>query len=276
MMNVFSENDLEILIATKDRTNFDFLLVMFPFKHFSNYTILIVNQSKESFLTSDVPSVRVINSTEIGLSKSRNMAINNAAKKICLIADDDVVYSVDFEKEIIRAFGVFQKPSIITFNHKRLGKESSQNCSRKRYNHTFNTIGGICSIEIAFQLRDIKKYEIYFDEYFGLGSFFETGEEFLFLRKALKLNLKLYYYPTVIVSHPLLTSGEKQGDNRLIFARAALNYKIKGGLAYLWLIKYLLFLFRNNYIKKTELFNKFKIGLLGINKFKEFEKNRYC
>lgn len=81
MSNVFSENDLEILIATQNRINFDFLLLMFPFEHFSNFNLVIVNQTKDWFLKSDYHNIKVINVNEKGLSKSRNKAIQNASKK---------------------------------------------------------------------------------------------------------------------------------------------------------------------------------------------------
>ena len=42
MTNVFLESDLEILIATKNRNNLDFLVQMFPFTSFSNFNILII------------------------------------------------------------------------------------------------------------------------------------------------------------------------------------------------------------------------------------------
>lgn len=268
----YTENDLEILIATKERTNLDFLLPMFPFKYFSSFNILIVNQSEECVLISDFPSVRVINSKEVGLSKSRNLAIKNASKKICLIADDDVVYSENFEKYVITAFSILSNPTIITFNHQRIGLDEPKNNSSKAYEHTLKSILNVCSIEIAFRLDEIKKNKIYFDEYFGLGSFFETSEENLFLKKVLELKLCCYYYPSVIVSHPLLSSGTQEGNDKLIFARSALIYKTKGKYVYFWLLKYMFFLFCNNYIKVSEIFEKFKIGLSGINKYKELKK----
>ena len=41
----FQETDIEILIATMHQDSLDFLLPMFPFLHFSNFRILIVNQT---------------------------------------------------------------------------------------------------------------------------------------------------------------------------------------------------------------------------------------
>lgn len=272
MTSVFSKNDLEILIATKDRGNLDFLALMFPFAPFSNFNILIINQSDSSVLTSTFDTIRVVNTNEKGLSKSRNMAINNARKKICLIADDDVVYFPNFENGIITAFNQNPNMSIFTFNHQRIGLNKPQNCSRKTYKHTKKSIWEVCSIEIAFQLSDIKKNNLLFDEYFGIGSFFETAEEFLFLRNAIQLEVNAAFYPFLIVSHPLYVSGEKQGDDKLLFARAALFYKTKANFVYFWLLKYIFFLIRNNYVKWNECAEKYKMGLSGIRKYKELVK----
>jgi hypothetical protein len=272
MTTLYTEIDFEILISTMDRASLDFLLPMFPFKHFSNFNILIINQSKSFVLESEFCSVRVINSTDIGLPKSRNLAINNANKELCLIADDDVVYLENFDKEIVETFNSIPNVSVITFNHQRMGLNYPQNSIKEGYFHDKKTIRKVCSFEMVLKLNEIKKSEIFFDEYFGLGTTFQTGDEFLFLLNLLNANQKLYYSPKNVLFHPLVSSGEYQGDDRLVYARAALNYKIYGFWAYLWLIKYIFFLYRNNYMNSNEWIYKIKIGLSGINKYKELEK----
>ncbi len=272
MTNVFSENDLEILIATKNRNNLDFLALMFPFQHFSKFNILVINQSTSSLLYSEYESVRVINIKEKGLSKSRNLAIKNSSKKICLIADDDVVYFSNFDTGIISAFNQNPAASIITFNHQREGIDKPQNSSQKVFTHTLKTIWNVSSIEIAFQVKDIKENSIHFDENFGLGSYFETAEEYFFLRDVIMFKLSALFYPFVIVSHPLVSSGENQGEDKIVLARAALFYKTKANLAYIWLLKYVFFLARNEYIDWNECVGKFKTGLSGIRKYKELVK----
>lgn len=269
----YKETDIEILIATRNRDSLDFLIPMFPSSHFSQFSILIINQTKpETLLVSDYSNVRVINSFEKGVSKSRNLAIKNAKKEICLLADDDVVYFPNFEKRIISAFNLNHNASILTFNHQRIGLNKPQNSSLKEYRHNKNSIWKVSSIEIAFKLDVIKNNKIDFDEYFGLESYFETAEEFLFLRKCLELNIKAYFSPAIIVSHPLLSSGNKEGNDELIYARAALIYKTKGKFAYLWLAKYVFFLHRNKYIQKKECLEKYKVGMAGIYKYKELVK----
>ena len=72
----FKEADIEILISTMNRDSLDFLIPMFSYSHFSNFSILIINQTQsERILTSAYSNVRVINSFEKGLSKRRNLAL---------------------------------------------------------------------------------------------------------------------------------------------------------------------------------------------------------
>jgi glycosyltransferase involved in cell wall biosynthesis len=245
---------------------------MFPFEHFSKYNILIINQTTDTNLVSSFEKVSVINVDEKGLSKSRNLALKHASKKICLIADDDVVYFSNFDIEIVSAFNKNPKASVITFNHQRVGMQVPHNKSTKEYFHSKKSLENVCSIEIAFQLNDVKENNLSFDENFGLGSYFETAEEYLFLRDAFKLKLIVLFYPFVLVSHPLISSGENQGSDTILFARGALFYKIKDKLAYIWLFKYVFFLVRNNYVYWAQCTHKYKTGLSGIKKYKELVK----
>lgn len=274
MLNVFSEKDFEILIATKDRSNLDFLLPMFPFEHFSTFNILIINQSLTQVLNSDFDLVRVINVPEKGLSKSRNKAIQNASAKLCLLADDDVIFAKDFDKKIILAFANLPHADIITFNHQRIGDLRPHKKQNSSFLHDKKSVWNVSSIEIVFKLDKIRKNNIFFDEHFGLGSFFETAEEFLFLRSALLQKLKLYFNPEIIVSHPSFSSGNDVSSDTLIYARAALYYKLHGNFSLVLLVKYMFFLIRKKYIRFPELGKKYKIGLAGIAKFKQITKNK--
>lgn len=112
----FTETDVEILISTMNQNSLDFLVPMFPFLHFSNLQILIVNQTQTGKeLLSIYPNVRIINSFEKGLTKSRNLALENAAGKILIIADDDVVYQQGFVAKIINAYNQFPHAATINF-----------------------------------------------------------------------------------------------------------------------------------------------------------------
>ena len=102
---MFQKSDIQILIATMNRTNFDFLKAMFIFSDFSNFNLLVINQTTpDKLLQSDFENVEVINSFDKGLSKSRNLALQMASKDLVILTDDDVVFQSSFENFVLNTF----------------------------------------------------------------------------------------------------------------------------------------------------------------------------
>lgn len=211
MTNEFKKQDLEILVSTMNRNSLDFLIPMFPFCHFSDFSILIINQTEESnLLVSDFPSVRVINSFEKGLSKSRNLALKNAIGKIVLIADDDVVYKADFDKAIIQAYNQYKDKAVISFCiEKHNGLPFKKYSPNAKMNLSLMELFNVLSIEISLNKSFVDKIGVRFDENFGLGSTFEMGEEAIFLSDIkYKIN-QIAFVPSLIATHPEISSNEK-------------------------------------------------------------------
>ena len=267
MNSVAIKNDcLEILVSTNVMDSDEFIYKMF--KNYSNFNnpVLVINQSKKkiNFPKSNYTSIK----TElIGLSNSRNLAIKNAKGKICLLADDDVIYTSDFIEIIINAFNENRNADVITFQAiNDLGKSFKDYPKVKKHNN--RSISTINSFLIAFRRKSIQMNNIKFDSRFGLGSTFETGDEYIFLRNALDKNLNVIHCPRFILSHKSLSSGQYVGNDKIIFARAAIFYKYYGFLSYIKLFHHLLLLLKINAIKFDELFLKYKVGLKGIYKFK--------
>ena len=89
---------------------------MFPFHDLKKLDIIVVNQTnKSTLLKSNEPSVKVLNSFEKGLSRSRNLALKNASANWCLIADDDVVYLKKFEEKIKSGIFTFLNSGLLYF-----------------------------------------------------------------------------------------------------------------------------------------------------------------
>lgn len=255
MKKSFVENDIEILVATMNRTSLDFLSKMFPFKHFSNYNILIVNQSKKNILSSDYPSIRVINSEDIGLSKSRNLAILNAVGKILIIADDDIIYQRDFAKKTIVAHNKLDHATVINFcainkNGSYLKKYPSN--SKKQLNtlDIFNT----SSIEMTINKERLDLAEIRFDENFGLGGVFEMGEETIFLFDLKHKNQQISFENQILVKHEDLTTSNKIDIfHKYYIYGAILNRIIKINYAF-WLFLKLFFDLKHKKLKLSSFF----------------------
>lgn len=264
---------LELLLSTMNRTSLDFLVDMFPKGSYLNHNILIVNQTSQTkLLESEHSNIRVINSFESGLTKSRNLALKSTIGDICLIADDDVKYMSDFEEVVQNAFCFYDDADIVTFKMKDF-EDQYFKPYHDEIRHNKDTVKTVNSVVIAFKPESIKGSSIAFNTHFGLGSTFETADEYIFLRDALKANLKLYFMPKTILNHHFNSSGRDSGSNRLVFARSALFYKYSGILGYLRLCKYLYLINKDGYIKKSEFFKKFKVGLKGISAFKRLSKS---
>jgi len=89
----YTNETVEIIVATMNRDSLDFLIPMFPFASLADFSILIINQTHaNAILTSDFSNIKVINSFEKGLSKSRNLGLKNAQGEILILADDDEVF----------------------------------------------------------------------------------------------------------------------------------------------------------------------------------------
>ena len=261
---------MEILVSTIHRNSLDFLYKMFQNNDISDYHILVVNQTTEiKNLQSDLPNIRIINSHDIGLSKSRNLAIASAVGNICLLADDDVVFLKGFEKTILESYLKIPNADVITFQ-----TLTTENKPFSKYPERTIKLNGfskyVLSIEMTFQRKSIVGDDVRFDEQFGLGATFQDSENFLFLRELNKsTKMELYFVPEYIVMHEPLSSSDDIASNRFIFARSALNYKLYGHLAYAYIVKLIFFLLRKKLIGFKEIIPKFKVAHSGIETYKK-------
>ena len=185
MINETKRNvQLEILIATMNRTNLDFLKSMFSKNDFTDLHLLIINQTTPGTeLVSTHDNIRVINSYEKGISKSRNLALANAQGKYCLITDDDVLFETNFDERIISGHQNLNA-EIITFQT-RTTKGRPYWSYPQNGDLSKSLLSKVLSIEISFKREQIQKAQITFNELFGLGAEFEDSESYLFLREAL-------------------------------------------------------------------------------------------
>jgi len=275
LAGAFNKSDIEILLSTMNRTSLDFLLPMFPFAHFSDFTILIINQTTAANqLTSEYPSIRVLNVFERGLSKSRNLAIANASKKIGLIADDDLLYMEGFDQKIIQGFNRFPDAAIVKFNmvsfegvpFRKYPKEPTGNLSAlQRLNSS--------SCEMALSIKALRQSGKRFDTRFGLGSMFPLGEEPVLINELHHAGYRVAHNPEVIVSHKMFADSDNipQAENYRI--RGAYLSKIFGKKFWLWLGIQLAYNLKSGEVKPWQVFACLKNALKGKNQLKHLHEN---
>lgn len=159
---------------------------------------LVINQCdidrNESFSFGKNHNVRIFNTTERGLSKSRNMALRFAESDICLICDDDEILDDDYANKIINAFKDNEDADIIAFQIKDAGKAYPKNTRKINY----LTALKLASWQLAFRRKSIIDKGISFDITLGSGVSKAGGEENKFVYDCLRKGLKIIFAPITI------------------------------------------------------------------------------
>lgn len=272
-MSQFSANDLEILISTENRNNLEFLFKMFPNDLWKNISILIVNQTKKENLVSQFQNVRVINSSEKGLSKSRNLALKNAQGKLLLIADDDLVYHDDFVVNIVTGFNELVT-DFVCFQYVENGKIIKKYPQKSQKKLSIIQLLHIISFEVAFKKDVLDKNQIYFDKRFGINAPFFMGEENTFLLDYYKKGCSFGFYPKIIVSHNQPTTNDKLSENQRYFSAGAFFYRNFPRNNFYWIFSKLFFDLKQGKIKWKNVIKLYKQAIKGKNQLKNEKKNK--
>lgn len=274
LANEFKNQDLEILVSTMNRNSLDFLIPMFPFCHFSKFSILVINQTdNNNLLFSDFSSVRVINSLDKGLSKSRNLALKNAIGKIVLIADDDLIYKEGFDSKIIQAHNQYKNKAVVSFciekpNGLLLNKYSSIAKTDLSLVELFNVL----SVEISINKSILDKTGIRFDESFGLGSTFKMGEEAVFLSDIKNKKQQITFVPSVIAVHPEISSNDRLDFLERYYIQGAFLSRVAGTGYLVNLIIKIFFDLKHKKLKLNQIIGAIKNADQGKKDFLKIKK----
>lgn len=250
---------------------------MFPGQEIGDIAITVVNQTTPDTLIAHTPhpSVKIINSFERGLSASRNLALQNTERKLCVLADDDIVYVPDFANKVVAAFNENPDASLITF--RTLNKNGTlfkkYPASRKRVVSALDMLS-IMSVEIALNNEMLKKSGLLFDERFGLGTNFPLGEEAVLVSKLHTLGMKMVMEPQVINSHPAHSSSETISNTEKYFTLGAVYTAVFDHGYKCWILLKLFFDIKQKMIKPAEIIRLFKNAVKGHKTYKAAdEKN---
>lgn len=169
-------------------------------------------------------SVTYVETTERGLSKSRNMAISRVPQEtsedVCILCDNDVEYVDGYEDMILDAYKRHLDADVIVFFIKRPERSVPVFDKDKRMNYL--SVLKIFSPEVSFKRAGIKG--IAFNENFGAGAKYSMGEENIFLYECLKRHKKIYYVPSMIAKVRDEESTWFKGYTKEFFISRGANY----------------------------------------------------
>ncbi|MDE6489849.1 MAG: glycosyltransferase [Muribaculaceae bacterium] len=157
--------------------------------------------------------VKVFRLSLPGVSRNRNNALDCSTADLCLLADDDLLYTPEQLKEVIATFERDPETVLAAFRY--------DPPSRKPYPATVTDIsrgfpknhGGVTTIEMAFRRRPVVDAGVRFCELAGPGApVLQAAEDELFLESVRRKGLRCVYYPFTVCRH---CGGLPTGARRL-------------------------------------------------------------
>lgn len=231
--------------------------------------VLLVNQCDKDAteeLFREGQCIKMISSTERGLSRSRNMALRNTNADIILLADDDEVFEDNVENIILQGFET-TNADIMAFDLSNYPKKI------KKKAHRLNRLEllRVASCQIACRTKALKEAKLEFDVNLGAGTPNGGGEESKLLWDAHKLGLKIYYCPVCIASLREKESTWFDGfDKEYFYKRGRVtSYYMGDTFAFVYAL-YFLFVKHRMYKKDCCFREAFGSLMKGIRSEKDF------
>ena len=141
-------------------------------------------------------TAHIYSTTQRGLTRSRNMAIENATADICMLCDDDEVFVEGYEQKILEAYKNLPQADVIIFKIINLRSSFPDQIQQIRFPKTMK----VCSVQISFRRQRLLDTGVRFDELLGAGSGNGAEEELKFLTDCEKAGLSIYYVPVEVAS----------------------------------------------------------------------------
>lgn len=199
---------------------------------------IVINQcenNRKQIIEEKERRICYVETTERGLSKSRNMAIQHATNEICVLCDNDVEYVEGYEDIILNTFRENPSYDIIVF-HVTSDMSPSPTYSRNKRLGYLSCCKAF-SCEIAF--RRSRVANIHFNERIGAGTRFKMGEENVFLYDCLRSNLQIHFVPKKIAclrDEP--TTWDTGFDKNYMLSRGASYMAMTKCFSYFWMFQF--------------------------------------
>lgn len=207
--------------------------------------VLLINQCDQNTEFAS-QRIRMISTTERGLSNSRNMALKYAVGEICILCDNDEIFEDNYETVICKAFERLPDADIIAFS---IENKITKLPDRIQKIGKWKSLR-IDSRQIAFRRESILKSGVRFDPLMGAGSGNGAGEENLFLINCLKSGLTIYYVPETVAKLRESESTWFSGYNEMFFYQRGGRPGICWDLGWLFCMGFITFFVSEPYIRK--------------------------
>lgn len=156
------------------------------------------------------PDISVCPHNTKGLSVNRNYALSKSTGDLCLIADDDLIYTSEMLLRVIAAFERHSEIDMALFKF-----DSDDNKRYADYEYDISSpprFFYVTEVEMAFRRKAVQG-KISFSPKLGLGSGeILAGEGEMFYFTAMKKKLKGRFFPEIIACHKGITTGVRKNQ----------------------------------------------------------------
>lgn len=178
---------------------------------------VIANQADRNEILEE-SDFKMITTTTRGVGLNRNIALLASDADILLFADDDVVYNHDMPQAVVAAFQENPQADVLVFGMDMVknGRIFERRHLKNRRLYVFNAMRfGTC--RIAVRRKSLLWANILFNQNFGGGCSFSSGEDSLFLKACFDRGLKVYAHEYVLGTCAKDTSTWFAGYNEKYF-----------------------------------------------------------
>lgn len=158
-------------------------------------------------------TARIFDTTQRGLTRSRNFAIREAKADICLLCDDDEVFAEGYEELVLGAYAELPQADVIIFKMINQPAAFPDKVMRLRFPQTAH----VSSWQISFRRQRLLEKQVAFDELLGAGTDNGAEEELKFMLDCQKAGLRIYYVPVEIATVAQQESTWFEGFNAEFF-----------------------------------------------------------
>jgi hypothetical protein len=196
----------------------------------ANTEILVIVQGSGGRVPSR-EDVRVIRLDSVGVTKSRNEAIRQAAGEVLVFGEEDVTWLPSGLDQVVETFADNPRLAVM------LGRAQDETgLPRKRYPAfrepaTVWNSARVGTIELAVRPALLRRAGVGFDEAFGAGMPNYLGDEYILVADANRAGLKCDYFPITFSQHPAESSGTTFGTDADARARSRVFDRVFGWFA---------------------------------------------
>ncbi|RDY25018.1 glycosyltransferase family 2 protein [Romboutsia maritimum] len=235
---------------------------------YKDFEVIVVSQGNHDIVKNclskfDFKYTHIVSDT-IGLSIARNIGLKHINGDIYTLSDDDCWYEND-SLEFVNNFFKQHDSDIACFQYYDLDRKIYAKEYPKEAIYDFPKMRVLkqASIDIYINTSKVKDYTIGFDERFGVGGRYNSGEENIYLMDLKNLGYKFDYYPKILAYHEVRENDYL--DDKSFVAKAALFKRLFG--RYKGLIMYTAFAAK----KFSKVDNVIKLYLKGIKEYFKFK-----